>query len=259
MNLSIDYLQNTAFSHAWSLCVEEHFYWVFPLLAVWLTRRPAIWKFAGLAALLVLIGIAARSAAWLHNATIDPQMDARNWFVEDLYYPTWARLDGLLCGVALAVWKTFRPDHWTRAQRHANVALLAGLAVLALAFWLFADRTGLLANAIGWPVLSLGLALLVFAGAGRNGIVGGRAVPGAGWLAAISYSLYLVHKAMYHVVQAHWGEQLQGTGVFAFVVYGVTAIVAGAVLHYLIERPFLRWRGRLPFTTRKQVASPAAE
>ena len=34
MNLSIDYLQNTAFSHAWSLCVEEHFYWVFPLLAV---------------------------------------------------------------------------------------------------------------------------------------------------------------------------------------------------------------------------------
>lgn len=259
MNLSIDYLQNTAFSHAWSLCVEEHFYWVFPLLAVWLTRRPAIWKFAGLAALLVLIGIAARSAAWLHNAAIDPQMDARNWFVEDIYYPTWARLDGLLCGVALAVWKTFRPDHWTRAQRHANVALLAGLAVLALAFWLFADRTGLLANAIGWPVLSLGLALLVFAGAGRNGIVGGRAVPGAGWLAAISYSLYLVHKAMYHVVQAHWGEQLQGTGVFAFVVYGVTAIVAGAVLHYLIERPFLRWRGRLPFTARKQVASPAAE
>lgn len=259
MNLSIDYLQNTAFSHAWSLCVEEHFYWVFPLLAVWLTRRPAIWKFAGLAALLVLIGIAARSAAWLHNATIDPQMDARNWFVEDIYYPTWARLDGLLCGVALAVWKTFRPDHWTRAQRHANLALLAGLAVLALAFWLFADRTGLLANAIGWPVLSLGLALLVFAGAGRNGIVGGRAVPGAGWLAAISYSLYLVHKAMYHVVQAHWGEQLQGTGAFAFVVYGVTAIVAGAVLHYLIERPFLRWRGRLPFTARKQVESPAAE
>lgn len=64
---------------------------------------------------------------------------------------------------------------------------------------------------------------------------------------------------MYHVVQAHWGEQLQGTGVFAFAVYGVTAIVAGAVLHYLIERPFLRWRGRLPFTARKQVASPAAE
>ena len=36
-------------------------------------------------------------------------------------------------------------------------------------------------------------------------------------------------------------------------------LVAGAVLHYLIERPFLRWRGRLPFTARKQVASPAAE
>mgnify|MGYP006915281921 CR=1 FL=1 len=148
-----------------------------------------------------------------------------------------------------------------RALSHPSfvIGAVLSLAVLALAFWLFADRTGLLANAIGWPVLSLGLALLVFAGAGRNGIVGGRAVPGAGWLAAISYSLYLVHKAMYHVVQAHWGEQLQGTGVFAFAVYGVTAIVAGAVLHYLIERPFLRWRGRLPFTASKKVASPAAE
>src|SRR5256885_7035104 len=33
MNLLIDYSHNRAFSHAWSLCVEEHFYLVFPLLA----------------------------------------------------------------------------------------------------------------------------------------------------------------------------------------------------------------------------------
>lgn len=250
MNLSIDYAKNTAFSHAWSLCVEEHFYWVFPLLAVWLMRRPAAWKFAALAAVLVLLGIVARSAAWLHNAALDPQMDMRNWFVEDIYYPTWARLDGLLCGVALAVWKSFRPDGWVRVQRHANVALVMGLAVMALALWLFADRTGLLANAIGWPVLSLGLALLVFAGAGRDGLIGRRAFPGAGWLAAISYSLYLVHKAMYHVVQANWGEPLEGTGLIAFATYGVMAIAAGALLHYAVERPFLTWRDRKSSQTR---------
>jgi len=33
MNVLIDYERNQAFSHAWSLCVEEHFYLVFPLVA----------------------------------------------------------------------------------------------------------------------------------------------------------------------------------------------------------------------------------
>jgi len=255
MNLSIDYLQNTAFSHAWSLCVEEHFYWLFPVLAVALMRRSAAWKFALFAGALVVMGVALRTWAWQHNMAIDPQMEARNWFVEDIYYPTWARLDGLLCGVALAAWKTMRPAQWERAQRHANVALLAGVVLMAVSFALFANRTGLVANAIGWPVLSVALAFLVFAGAGREGLLGAKAVPGAGWLAAISYSLYLVHKALYHVVQSNWGEQLQGTGVVAFAVYGATAIAAGAALHYAVERPFLRLRDRLPFVAHRDSAS----
>ena len=41
MNLLIDYRHNQAFSHAWSLCVEEHFYLLFPWLAFWMTRRPS--------------------------------------------------------------------------------------------------------------------------------------------------------------------------------------------------------------------------
>ncbi|WP_374398708.1 acyltransferase family protein [Niveibacterium sp.] len=254
-NLSIDYAANAAFSHAWSLCVEEHFYWLFPVLAVLLMRRPAAWKFAALCAALVLGGIALRGGIWLHNTATDPNFQ-RNWFVEDLYYPTWNRLDGLLCGVALAVWKCFRPQHWAHARRHANAATLGGIGLVALSFWLFHDRIGLLGNSIGWPVLSAGLGLLVFAGAGRDSLIGRWRVPGAGWLAAISYSLYLVHKAIYHVVQTQWGEQLEGRGLIAFVVYGAAALTAGAALHYAVERPGLRLRDRLPMLTRA-AAAPA--
>ncbi|MFT3755592.1 MAG: acyltransferase [Pseudoxanthomonas sp.] len=245
LNLSIDYGNHSAFSHAWSLCVEEHFYLLFPLLAWALLRRPAVWKFITVMLALVLAGMALRAGAWLHGHAVDPGFDARNWFVEDIYYPTWARLDGLLAGVALATWKTFRPQAWQRARGHANVFLLAGIAVIALSMWLFRDRVGLLGNTFGWPVLSAGLGLLVFAGAGRDSLIGRWAVPGAGWLAAISYSLYLVHKAIYHVVQAQWGEVLVGKGFVAFCVYGLAAIAAGALLHYAVERPFLRLRGRL--------------
>ena len=242
VNLSIDYSQNAAFSHAWSLCVEEHFYLLFPALALLLSRRPSAALFWSVCIAVLLGGIALRAGIWLHFDAANPP---RPWFVEDIYYPTWNRLDGLLMGVMLAVWQAYRPASWARAGRHANLFLLAGVLVMALALWLFRDRVGLLGNSIGWPVAALGLALLVFAGAQSNGLIGARALPGAGWIAAISYSLYLVHKPMYAVVQNHWGDMLEGQGVLAWLAYGLASILAAALLYYLVERPFLRLRGRV--------------
>lgn len=257
VNLNIDYARNTAFSHAWSLCVEEHFYWLFPLLAVAMLRRPSVWKFAGLCAVLVLGGVALRAVIWTQAMQVDPEF-ARNWFVEDIYYPTWNRLDGLLCGIALAAWKTMRPQAWLRARRYANLSMVAGVLVLVLAFWLFRERVGLVGNALGWPVLSLGLGLLVFAAAGRDSLIGRREVPLAGWLAAISYSLYLVHKAIYHLVQARWGAQLADAGFLAFLVYGGAAVLAGAALYYTVERPSLQLRRRLQHSLRQPVTATVA-
>lgn len=244
MNVSIDYNNHMAFSHAWSLCIEEHFYWLFPLLAAVLLRRPAVWKFGALCAVVVLGGIVLRALLWTHAADTAAANPNRNWFVEDIYYPTWNRLDGLLCGVALAVWKTMRPETWATARRHSNLLLLAGVAALALALLLFQRRTGFIANTVGWPVLSLAFGLLVFAAAGRDSLIGRWQVPVMGWIAAISYSLYLVHKGTYHLVKQYWGAELAGRGFLALLVYGGVAIMAGAALHYVIERPFLRLRRR---------------
>lgn len=242
LNLSIDYDHNAAFSHAWSLCVEEHFYLLFPLLALGLIKRPSKAVFIATCVAIVAAGIGVRTAAWLHYDALAPD---RNWFVENIYYPTWNRLDGLLAGVMLAVWKTYRPLHWAKCGRRANLVLLAGVATMALSFWLFRERTGLLGNGIGWPVLSCGLAMLVFAGAQPNGGLGARAIPGAAWLAAVSYSLYLVHKPVYRLVESHLDAALQGRGLLAFAVYGIASLVAAALLHYAVERPGLRLRDRL--------------
>jgi peptidoglycan/LPS O-acetylase OafA/YrhL len=67
MNLLIDYGQNKAFSHAWSLCVEEHFYLLFPVLAWWMTRRPSAMKFIVVSACVVLGGMFLRSWIWTHE------------------------------------------------------------------------------------------------------------------------------------------------------------------------------------------------
>jgi peptidoglycan/LPS O-acetylase OafA/YrhL len=240
MNLLIDYSRNQAFSHAWSLCVEEHFYLVFPLLAVWLARRPSTAKFLAVCAGVVLFGIALRGGVWLHETAIDPP---RNWFIEDIYYPSWMRLDGLLVGVILAAVRVYRPLVWSLLQARANTCLLAGLAISCVAFWLFRERTGLLANTIGWPVLSLGFGLLVIAGSSTRSLIGRWQMPGAAFIAAISYSLYLSHKIAFHLVQGHIAPSIQG-GLLLFSTYAMAALVLGTLLHYSVERPFLRWRDR---------------
>lgn len=241
MNLSIDYRHEQAFSQAWSLCVEEHFYLIFPLLAWWLTRKPSAGKIVAVCAGVVLLGVVLRGAVWWHDASIS---SSRNWYVEDIYYPSWMRLDGLLMGVVLAVVRVYRPQLWSRWQVRANVVLLVGIALSGVALWLFRDRTGLLANTVGWPLLSCGFGLVVFAGADRRSLIGRWKVPGAGWVAAISYSLYLSHKIALHLVQVTYGVLLQGHGIWTFAAYALAIALLGSALHYLVERPFLRQRDR---------------
>lgn len=238
MNLLVDYGRNQAFSHAWSLCVEEHFYLIFPLVAVALSRRPCAAKFFSVAVGLVLLGLVLRGSVWLFDSAADPQ---RNWFIEDIYYPSWMRMDGLLVGVLLASFKVYRPQAWDRLQTRANAILLAGIAVCCLALVIFRDRTGLLANTLGWPLLSSGFGLLVFAGADKFSLISGR-VRGAGWIASISYSLYLSHKLAYHFAQEHVLPLLPPSGYLQFLAYASAALVFGALVHFAVERPFLRLR-----------------
>ncbi len=43
-NFRIDYFHDQAFSHVWSLCVEEHFYLVLPILVLVMMRKPSFGK-----------------------------------------------------------------------------------------------------------------------------------------------------------------------------------------------------------------------
>ncbi len=257
VNLLIDYGANQAFSHAWSLCVEEHFYLLFPLLAVALCRRGSATRTVALCIGLVVAGIALRAGIWLRDDATQPP---RAWFVEDLYYPTWTRLDGLLAGVGLALVKVYRPRLWERWMQRGLAASLVGVVLVAAALWLFRDRTGLVANTVGWPLLSLGMAGLVVAGASPARGIGRWRLPGAGFIATISYSLYLSHKLVMHAVGQWLPETVHGG--WRFAVFALAILAAGTVLHLLVERTGLRWRDRLQartFAAVPKATSTAAE
>ncbi|BFI95939.1 MAG: acyltransferase [Rhodanobacter sp.] len=246
LNLLIDYRHNQAFSHAWSLCVEEHFYLVFPLLAWWLARRSSRALAIGGGVLVVLAGMLLRGYAVLHG---------KDW-LESVYYPTWTRLDGLLGGVVLATIQCYRPRWWAHLQQRANALAIAGLLLAAAAIWLFRDKSGFAASVFGFPLLSLALALLVAAGAGTRSWLGRWRIPGAGWIAGISYSLYLSHKLPMHAVHEALARWPAVHGLAAFALHAVAILATGALLHYAIERPFLRLRAGLGIGHRRDPAEP---
>ncbi|MET0937458.1 MAG: acyltransferase [Luteibacter sp.] len=251
-NLQYDNGDNYAFSHVWSLCVEEHFYLVFPFLAYALMRRPAAWKFAAVAAAVVIGGMLLRAWLWIHmlgplDAPVAGSEDARGLaYLRYLYYPTWARLDGLLAGVGVAACGVFRPAWLAWAHERVNRLLALAVVLLALAIYLFSGpgaRADFWPCVVGYPIVALAMMAFVAAGSGDTWFARLK-IPGAGWLAVTSYSLYLSHKGVFMLVQAALGEHLADHGFMRFAIYVVATLAGGALLHYSVERPFLRWRDR---------------
>jgi len=244
-NFRIDYMHDQAFSHVWSLCVEEHFYLVLPPLILLLMRRPSFGKALSVILGILCFGIAIRSHIYLHHVAIFPRDDDEFGlaYVEKIYFPTHTRLDGLLVGVTLATIKTFRPAWWQRVLSHGYMLLVSGLALCAGAMWLFADRLAFTAAVIGFPLLGIGLGLLIASSVAPSSPL--SKVRGFGLVAALAYSTYLTHKEVIHFVYYHLPRLVEARGWIALSLYFAFSFAGAFVLYLAIERPFLRLRERI--------------
>ncbi|PHV11206.1 acyltransferase [Chitinimonas sp. BJB300] len=248
-NLLIDISTPKAFSHVWSLCVEEHFYLLLPLICLALFGRIGPKRVMALLAGVLLGGMVLRGALWLHE--LEPLLALHSndnlfsqRYMELIYYPSWSRLDGLLAGVALALLREFRPQIWARVQRHEWALYISAALLLAGAFWLLQSREAFWPVVAGFPLLAAGLAFLVAAADSEQSLLGRLCLPGIAPVAAMAFSLYLSHKMVWAVARQHLAPALQGQGVLALVVYAALALLGGATLYWLLERPSLRWRAR---------------
>jgi peptidoglycan/LPS O-acetylase OafA/YrhL len=243
----------SAFSHAWSLCVEEHFYWILPFLVFWLMRRPRFAKAAFVAAAILVGGLVIRSVVWLHffapvaQTPENDQLLVGPYFAW-IYYPTPTRLDGLLIGVLIAAIKLFRPTWWKAIMANKTVILIAGLVVISFAVKISWDRFSWAAVIFGFPLLAIGFGLLV-ASMISDGSGWSLRVPGAATGAAWTYSFYLTHKEVMHLDRLYLGDWVQSNRWVALGIYIVTSLFVAATLYYIVERPFLRMRDRLTMRT----------
>lgn len=244
-NFRINYASDQAFSHVWSLCVEEHFYLILPLLILLLMRRPTFGKALTLILAILCFGIAIRAYIYIHQVQAFPREDDAFAlaYVEKIYYPTHTRLDGLLVGVTLAIIKTFRPVWWQPAMSHGYLLLASGLALCAWAMWLFSDRLSFSASVIGFPLLAVGLGLLIASSIAPSSPL--SKIRGFGLIAALAFSTYLTHKEIIHLIRIHLPRLVESRGWLALFAYFAFSFLVAFVLYLAIERPFLRLRERI--------------
>lgn len=256
VNFNFDPRVGRAFTQAWSLGVEEHFYLVLPLLVLLLHRRITMGWMLLVATAMVIAGMILRYTIWEGQVGVlidaDKLRDAFAVYLRDVYYPTYTRLDGLTFGVILAAARFFKPEFCKRYSPPC-VALPVGIALVAAAVVLFSVRGPLAGTNLflvfqaqpgsvaGFPLISVGIALILGAMLDLEPVLRRWPVPGAALIATLSYSLYLTHKSTYHVDRLVFGEEnLQGG--IGFAVYLVTSFAVAVALWFCVERTFLRLR-----------------
>jgi peptidoglycan/LPS O-acetylase OafA/YrhL len=235
----------TAFSHAWSLCIEEQFYLILPLVLVVGARfgcsRSQGWT---LMSALLLVGVGSRVILWLDYGT------GYAGYYPHIYYATLCRFDEFLPGIAIAMLKNFHRPLWEGVTRHGQrvlaIGALATAALLYSVYQFYRTEEGgytFFMTAAGYSLIALAFAVLVTAALSPNSWLHRVRIPGAYHIALWSYSIYVSHKAVMMILQ----RLLQPYRLAPFMVVGIimiASILVGALLYWLVESPFMAIRAR---------------
>ena len=245
----------TAFSHAWSLAVEDQFYLTLPFILLFVNRwpRPPVGGTRPVASAAIIIpcaiffgGILLRTfLAYQNPAEVSGVAfrDYQAW----IYYPTWTRLDPLVFGVVLAAIEKFRSQWWQRLMDYAVWLWLPGLALIVFALWL-GEGEYLEFSTVIWqfPLIAFGFAALLVCAQSDRLPLRHFKIPGAAFIASIAYSTYLIQKLVMHLVgQFCFDHSIALTSVPALLGVELCVYAAATVLFFTVERPFLQLRHRI--------------
>jgi peptidoglycan/LPS O-acetylase OafA/YrhL len=217
----------------WSLAVEEHFYLLFPWLYVGM-QRLRMPQFKQALTLWILCGFVL---LWRCVLVYHFQVE-----MDRTYMATDTRLDSILFGCALAVWKNPVLDELELNERLWKCAILPLAVVVLVASMVFRDpgfRETARYSLQGAALTFVFIAAIRFPSWMPFRLLNRRPLT---FIGLLSYSLYLLHFTVIVAIKRGLpdeGPVLQGVLSFA------TAMVLAWLMYVSVERPFARLRRRL--------------
>lgn len=214
---------NSIFSHFWSLSVEEHFYFLWPIIAL-ITKRKHI--------PLIIIGIATLSIAFRYFSFIN----TNDYFTVHIH--TLSCLDLFMYGAALAYLLLRFQNRFLIffSQKKVKLTIVLGITLSYMALFLMEDSlifTWVFFRTI-FGILCAGLIGLL--------IVGFKGVAGAIFEnkylitgGKLSYSIYLLHNFIPGILLEI--KKLELPTIVEFVIYFICTVLLSIILHKLIETP----------------------
>jgi peptidoglycan/LPS O-acetylase OafA/YrhL len=235
-NFGLDSQRGLAFSHAWSLCVEEHFYLIIPFFILAMQRYSHFRKSIFVFITVILSGMTIRFFLWSHHAE----------FYREIYYPTYCRLDGLATGVAIAAIYRLRSTLWGKITRRANTFFVIGIVGVLAAYFVCKDQHDLGAIVFGFPLLAFSFGSLVISAVSQNGLFSKLKIPFTKLGASLAFSFYLIHKSIIHLSK-DWilNAGIPETSIFYPIGIFLACVLASLPLYFIIEKPGLLLRDKL--------------
>ncbi len=221
-----------AFSHTWSLAIEEQFYLLWPMLFILWRRNPARMT----AGLIVLVG-----AVWIYRAVLCLVFDVNQSYIYSAFD---TRLDHLMVGCLLAVLLkrgALKPV-WETACAHPAMPLLT-IALLLASIFLGGAYISRYRDVFGYAFEPVLIALLIVQ------FINLSSTPFWSWLDSsairflgrISYPLYLYQQITLYQAR----KALASYPVIVQLGAAIClTIVAASISYYVIERPFLKLKDR---------------
>jgi peptidoglycan/LPS O-acetylase OafA/YrhL len=221
----------------WSLSVEEHFYFIWPLLVAFLLPRRA----AILAAIYVLLTPFIRLIVWkkLHG-------------ILDVDYCSPTQMCGIAVGCVLAYCAFFHSEivnYWMSGWRRNAALIVAPLGLIAST--VLGRKWGKYDIMFTDPMNSLLLALLVITlfyspKLWASRLLNSRFLVGVGIL---SYSIYLWQQPFSYAA---------GSWLFHWPFNAIAGVLVALASYFLVEAPFLRLKDRMGKRAHGTVAPAAA-